>query len=579
MVEKHYWFMIMFGFGCLIGLVTLVYVVRRAFRREAGEIGGWELGGAGTRIAAVTRTTLAEGLRAKVASGFALLILVSIPIFWLTADGDGTIKGQVQMFMSYALGFTGFLLALLTILFSCRSLSIEVASRQIYSIASKPIPRWQILAGKWFGVMCLNVFLLALACGATYVGTRAIVSRFKQDLAHELELRGGLTPAQAANAVAVLDSVKGIGKHGAESPIVYAMADALGQPQNQVVETLLRLSEPTRVNLRRFDELRRQVLVSRASVSPKPPDLTEMVDERYEALKEEDRLPDGMTTGEIRKQIKADLMGDYCTIPPGGFRQPWRLQGPVPEQGSDYIMSLRFKVHVGGQLPAVRLPNGLTLEDDKLLCMWIIGDPTTPDFYEVRELFPVRSYEEFEIPVSCVEEDGTVSVMFGNIDPRRVDAVFDLPSGLEVRYGVGSFESNIFQAFLAILIPLTCLASFGVCASTFLSFPVGTLIVMALWAITSSMGFLQEALAVTSEYAPPDYSEFLFVLRRWIVDAIGWALAIGDCNPVDQLREGRAIGWMTLWANFWKFTLLKGGAVMFVGVLVFRRRELASVIV
>src|SRR5882672_5175927 len=125
-------FMILFAFGLLMGLAFVVYAIKQAFGKEAGEIGGWELRGARQRVMAIARTTLAEGMRAKVGAGFATIILLAIPIFYFTAEGDGTIKGKVQMFLSYSLGFTGFCLALLTIFFSCRSLSTEIASRQIY---------------------------------------------------------------------------------------------------------------------------------------------------------------------------------------------------------------------------------------------------------------------------------------------------------------------------------------------------------------------------------------------------------------------------------------------------------------
>jgi hypothetical protein len=578
MNESYLFSGIMFALGLIFFAVTLGLVIRRAFSRQAGEIGGWELRGAGGRIFAVARTTLAEGLRAKVASGFALLILVSIPLFWLTAEGDGTVKGQVQMFMTYSLGFTSFLLALLTIFFSCQSLSNEVLSRQIYTVVSKPIPRWQILAGKWVGIVSLNAVLLMLACVGTYVGTRAIVSRFKTDLTHDLETYGGLTPEQAATTVAALDHVKGVGKKGPQSPVVYTMAEALGQTQEQVAEMLLRLPEPTRVNLRRFDELRRQVLVARTAVHPELPDVTERVDEEYKRLEEEGRLPENWGQGKIRKQIEAELLGDYCSVPPGAWQQ-WKLQGPVPDARDDFIMSVRFKLYVGGQLPAIALPSGPALEKDTLLCAWGIGDPRKPSFYAVEEPFAVQSTTEFEIPISCVDEDGTILVTFANLDPRRVDAVFDLPDGLEVLYRVGSFERNICQVFLAILIPIICLASFGVCASTFLSFPVGSLILIMFYVIVSSMGFVRESLAVTDEYVPPAMQGLRFRVRRLTVDTIGWALSIGDSGPVDQLREGRIVGWPTLWEKCWKFVLLKSTAVMVVGLLVFRRRELAAVIV
>ena len=105
-------------------------------------------------------------------------------------------------------------------------LSNEIATRQIYGIVSKPVPRWQILIGKWVGVMLLNVALLGLVGLGTYVGTKQITWQFKRLLRQELITAGGLTPKQSDDAVAALDRVRGIGKTGMESPVITAMTQA-----------------------------------------------------------------------------------------------------------------------------------------------------------------------------------------------------------------------------------------------------------------------------------------------------------------------------------------------------------------
>lgn len=569
----------MFTFGSLMGLVTLVYVIKQAFSKQSGEVGGWELRGAGLRITAVMRTTLAEGLRAKIASGFALLILISIPIFWLTADGDGTIKGKVQMFITYSLGLTSFLLAILTILFACRSLSVEIASRQIYGIVSKPIPRWQIVAGKWCGVMVLNIALLGLAVGMTYVGTLATVSNFKKSMENDLITYGSLTPAQAAATVAALDDVRGVGKEGMESPIISAFASQLGKTHEEIGDILLRLPESTRVNLRRFDELRRQVLVARTIIPAPIPDFTKDIEETYQALQEQGRLPEGWTDRRIREQIQREITGRYCSISPGEMRV-WQMQGPPPQEGRDWVMSLRFKIRAPRQ-PIATQVGGITLETDNLLGRWFLGNPRTASYIETIDQYPINTYNEIEIPQQGVEKDGTVIVTFHNIDPRQIESIFDLPNGdLQVLYRVGSWELALLQAAMAMLIPISCLAAFGVCASTFLSFPVGALIVLTLYIISSSMGFVADSLAVTREYAPPEYDRTLvYEVRRLTVESIGFALSIGDLDPVNKLMEGQAIGWKPLLDTAWKYLLAKGLVVMAIAVLILRRREMAAVIV
>lgn len=576
-MDDYTFFMVMFSICVLVGLVTVVYVARRALDRGAGEIGGWELRGAWGRIFAVARITLAEGLRTKLAAGFAAIILLSLPIIWLIGEGDGTIKGQVQMFLAYSVGFASFMLALLTIFFSCRSLSAEIAAKQIFGVVSKPIPRWQILIGKWSGVMFLNCILVAITCIAIYVGTFATLAGFKRHLTHELTTHGGITPSQAAAAVAALDEVKGVGAKGYDSPILPVMAEALGMTDVAVGDMLLKLPEKTRVDLRRYDELRRQVLIARATVTPEMPDVTDKVKEAYAKMEADGALPAGWTPRQTRELLEAGISRSYRTVSFGQGRT-WRLAGPKPDKGTDFLMSLRFKITPSQYMNS--MPE-LRLEEETMQVAWGLGNPgrEAPRYYEAISSHPVNTFDEFEIPADSVAADGTVIVSFGNIDPRRVDVVFDLPWGLQVLYRVGSFKLNVLQTGLAMLIPLACLAAFGVCASTFLSFQVGALIVITLYLMSASITFVADALGTTQAFIDPGNITWQIQLRQGIVTGMEYALAIGDCDPVLNLIEGRNIGWAALWTNTWKFVLLKGFAILALAIMIFRRRELGAVTV
>jgi len=568
-------FMIMLVFVVIVLLVTLVYVIRRAFDQRAGEIGGWEMRGAFGRIRAVARITLAEAIRTKLVFGLVVIILLSIPLWWLTATGDGTIKGQVQMFVAYSMGFTGFLLGLITILFSCSSLSSEIASRQIYGLVSKPIPRWQILAGKVAGVLALDAALLTLAALATYGGVRLTLVRFETVLARELESRGQVTPAEAATAVAALEQVRGIGGKGLESPVIPAMATALGKTDTQVGDILLRLTEETRVNLRKYDELRRQVLVNRTWIEPEPEDVSAEVNRRLEELRNTGNLPDSLTEAELRKQLTLAAEVSSRTVPPGAYKT-WVIKGPPPSNDDKFILSIRFKLQPSHHMQALPEAN---LEEETFLAAWGVGRPGTGKFAELALPHPTTGFNEFEIPQDVVEPDGTLLVHFRNIDPRSAEAVFEKEYGLQIMYRVGSFGMALLQATLAMFIPLICLATIGVCASTFLSSRVGTFLVIVLWILTSSMGFVSDSLGVTKDYIDPNDVSTALKARMLSVKVVGMVLAIGDSDPINSLIIGLGMGWPALWANTWKFVLLKGGIVMAIAVMVFRRRELAAVIV
>ncbi len=574
--------MIMISIGLLIFLLILVFVIRNALKGKGGEVGGWTIRGANHAIFAIARTTITEGVRSKVATVFIIVLLLTIPLTYAIATGDSTIKGRVQMFIYWSLGLSWFFLSLLTIFFSCRSLSREIEQRQIFGLVTKPVPRWQILAGKWVGVMTLCASLMAIAGVGIYAGSLTIVSDFRTKLRHQLETDGGITPDQAGLVVAALGEVRGPGAAGMQSPIITAMQEATGMSRTQIGDVLLRLPESTRVDLRRGDELRRQVLVARAAAKPDL-DLDAIAasaQKKYDQLEKDGRLPVGLRRDQVLESLRAEVWGNISTVHPFGD-VTWIMKGPKPDKRGDAIMSLRYKIESQTALPPLRFAQiGMRLEEDKIWCSWRIGNPESADVVFIPPPLQARTIQEIELPIECVESDGTIRVTLRNEDPRNVALSLDLMSDLEVMYVVGSFETNVFHACLAILISITCLASFGVCASTFLTFPVAALTLICLYIISASMGFIADSLAVTPDYYDPNVKQGLdFEFRRAMVTGLTWGLSIGEISPVSDLIDGRAIGWPRLFDSFWRFALVKGGLAMFIGVLAFRRRELAAVIV
>ncbi len=113
-------------------------------------------------IWAIARHTIAEALRMKIAVVFLVLIglvLLGLPF---SITGDSSLTGAVQSFLSYSLSATGLLLGLLTIFLS-RSLADELVTRNIFLVMTKPLPRWQFVIGKWFGITLLNAVFLVSA--------------------------------------------------------------------------------------------------------------------------------------------------------------------------------------------------------------------------------------------------------------------------------------------------------------------------------------------------------------------------------------------------------------------------------
>ncbi|UCD49663.1 MAG: ABC transporter permease [Phycisphaerales bacterium] len=120
------------------------------------------------RVWAVAVNTVRQALRMKVAIIFIVLLLVLLPVMGLTATGDGTLKGRLQTFISYGLSLTSLLLCLLTVIVSTHAITSDIEQRTIYTVATKPIRRHQLILGKLLGVIVLDVGLLVLFGGIVY---------------------------------------------------------------------------------------------------------------------------------------------------------------------------------------------------------------------------------------------------------------------------------------------------------------------------------------------------------------------------------------------------------------------------
>ena len=122
-------------------------------------------------IWAVAINTIKQALRIKVAVVFTILLIVLLPVLGITTTGDETLKGRLQTFVSYALSLTSFLLCLQTIIVSIYTVTSDIEKRQIYTVITKPIRRYQLILGKLFGVIALNTILLCLFSAIIYTIT------------------------------------------------------------------------------------------------------------------------------------------------------------------------------------------------------------------------------------------------------------------------------------------------------------------------------------------------------------------------------------------------------------------------
>lgn len=133
--------------------------------------------------------TFREAARKKVlwmalAAGFAFLGLFAVGMHYQVkglAGARPVIRHQVPNTMLMVGLYAVDLLAMvITVLASADTLSGEIASGTIHAVATKPVPRWQILLGKWLGFVAMMTLYIAvmvagIACIAYFLSGASVL--------------------------------------------------------------------------------------------------------------------------------------------------------------------------------------------------------------------------------------------------------------------------------------------------------------------------------------------------------------------------------------------------------------------
>lgn len=122
--------------------------------------------------------TFREAARKKIlwtalGAGLGFLGLFAIALHFQIRDFDARstspfIRYQIlSAMLMVGLYVVDLLAVLMTILTSVDSIAGEISSGTIHAIAMKPLPRWQILMGKWFGFAAMIAAFVGLTFGGT----------------------------------------------------------------------------------------------------------------------------------------------------------------------------------------------------------------------------------------------------------------------------------------------------------------------------------------------------------------------------------------------------------------------------
>jgi hypothetical protein len=158
-----------------------------------------------TRTLAIAGLTFREGIRMKIVIVFILLLGCLLLLMPFVLRGDDTLSGKLQNFLSYSFAVLSILLGLATIFFSCSTLSREFRTSSIQMVVVKPVTRFEILLGKWLGIMALNTLLLAASVPTIY-GFAWVIKERKTDFDRDrLQIRDAVWTSRIASRPVVPD--------------------------------------------------------------------------------------------------------------------------------------------------------------------------------------------------------------------------------------------------------------------------------------------------------------------------------------------------------------------------------------
>ena len=152
-------------------------------------MGVWIMAGVTFREAARKRM-----LWMALGAGGAFLILFGTGLHFQAKDfaahGMSPILRREISFTMVTMGLyaVDLLTVLMTILTSVDTLSGEIASGTIQAIVTKPIPRWQVLLGKWFGFLGMLTAYIAIMVLGVNVVTYAMAGVIARHLIRGLSL-------------------------------------------------------------------------------------------------------------------------------------------------------------------------------------------------------------------------------------------------------------------------------------------------------------------------------------------------------------------------------------------------------
>ncbi len=466
-----------------------------------------------SKIWAIARHMIAQGIRMRVAVVVMVLFVLLMPTLPFVLKGDGTLHGFVQVIITYSLTLATVLLSVLTLALSTGSLCTEIRDKQAFILDSKPIQRWQVLAGKWLGIMMIDASLLAFMGLSSYGFIRFFASR-----------QGDLSDKKFKEEQ---------------------------------------------------DTLHNKVLCARRSCKLPVPDVDGMVRKRFKELKEKGKIPEGLSNEDALRQIRGAVLRQLKSVPFSGAKR-WHFRDLPAKQTEWDRFTLRFKHYLGsewaqGQVDGLwrfRAPGGARPVD--VATRFSAGNfhefdvPLSVVSPDGELTIEFRNLERRHQTVSFPLEDG-LELLFhaGSFEVNFAQGLMVMLCKLGFLAAVGILCSTFLTLPVAVTLALCIYLLSGM--SGFIADMVNSpgLFDSIMRSPQGEGGYVREIVR--------------HVVRWYLYAVTVVLPPFEQFQVVGKLNAGREIGWKTLANGLFVLVLVRSGIIAALACFLYSRRELAGV--
>jgi len=171
-----------------------------------------------------------------------------------------------------------------------------------------------------------------------------------------------------------------------------------------------------------------------------------------------------------------------------------------------------------------------------------------------------------------VPADGRLCVAFANPPINNTVVFFPIEDGLEVLYKADTFTGNFVRAVLLIFFRLVFLASLGILAASFLSFPVAILFCLVIFFTATFSNFVIESFNSLGRNLSSVYS-------YTVKPVIQLLPQFDKFNPTKFLIPARLLSWIFVAKAAALMVCVKSLLLLLIALLIFSFKEIAKIIV